>query len=120
MGLVRDDMLTEEDIRTKRKLMEAFSKKAPEGIAPAPVPGATPGAGPKEGVMPKPQAQIPKLEETARPKIKPPRARPDSQNKWNTETKAELMTDYMKDYRNTGKVNETASPNSKYVRKTVG
>ena len=50
---------------------------------------------------------------TKRPKMKPPRRKPEAQKKWNDDNKTEVMRQYMRDYRSTGKVTETDSPKSK-------
>jgi hypothetical protein len=51
------------------------------------------------------------------PKIKPPRALPEHKKEWSEDTKTEKMKEYMQDYRSEGKVYETTSPKSKYIKK---
>lgn len=54
------------------------------------------------------------------PKIKPPRALPEHKKEWSEDTKTEKMKEYMQKYRSEGKVFETTSPKSKYVKKPRG
>lgn len=51
------------------------------------------------------------------PKIKPSRALPEHQKKWNESNKTEKMKQYMDDYRSEGKIYETNSPKNVYVKK---
>jgi len=46
------------------------------------------------------------IKPVARPKIKPPRAKPEASKTWGTDTKRENMREYMSDYRGTGRINE--------------
>ena len=95
-----DDTPTKEETREKRlKCEDSVSTTAP---------------GSKKQV-PKPTED--KVVPTERPHIKPPRRKRQTEKKWNEESKSELMRDYMKDYRQTGKVMETNSPKNKYTKK---
>jgi hypothetical protein len=65
----------------------------------------------------KTHVQNEKVDYVAPPKIKRPRRLHDHQKKWNEDTKTGLMKEYMQKYRAEGKVYETNSPKSKYVKK---
>lgn len=97
--ILRDDTPTEEEIHERR--------------------GRKKGQVPETGVVPVPTVKV--QEEgpgvVPAPKIKPSRALPEHKKKWNEENSAEEMKKYMRDYRAEGKVYETDSPKSKYVRK---
>lgn len=54
---------------------------------------------------------------TALPERRRPREQPSHLNKWNEDTKTELMNDYMKNYRADGKDKEVEGPNSTYKKK---
>jgi hypothetical protein len=51
---------------------------------------------------------------TAPPKIRAPRRKPSFKNKWNADSKKDLMRDYMKEYRSTGRDIETGN---RYIKK---
>jgi len=63
------------------------------------------------------RVQIEKAKPVAPSKIKRPRRLHEHQKKWNEEDKTGLMKEYMQNYRAEGKVYETDSPKSKYVKK---
>lgn len=54
---------------------------------------------------------------TALPERRRPREQPSHLNKWNEDTKTELMNDYMKNYRADGKDKEVEGPKSTYKKK---
>jgi len=96
-----DDTPSDEEIKEKRKLPE----KAKSNLKVSP--------GDTKVVV---KEETP-LKPTKRPDIKPPRRQTEVSKKWNQNSKRELMRDYMRDYRSTGKINQTNGPKNKYVKK---
>jgi hypothetical protein len=95
-----DETPTEDEIKKKRLCEEecATATKAPNR---------------RKG----PKVKEEKIFPTERPHIKPPRRKLETRKKWNNDTKTDNMREYMQDYRQTGKVNETNSPKNKYTKK---
>lgn len=63
------------------------------------------------------QVEEAKITPTAPPQQRRPRKQPGHLNKWNSETKKDLMQGYMQDYRAEGKDKEVDGPNSTYKKK---
>lgn len=55
--------------------------------------------------------------ETALPKQRAPRRKPEHLKKWNTEDKTDLMKEYMREYRSDGKIRDTDGVKNVYVKK---
>lgn len=66
---------------------------------------------------PKSKEIVPDSKPVAVPVQRRPRRQPSHKNKWNDDTKAGLMKEYMQNYRADGKVMETNGPKNFYVKK---
>jgi hypothetical protein len=57
------------------------------------------------------------IKPTAPPQQRRPRKQPGHKNKWNADTKTDLMKEYMQNYRAEGKDKEVDGPKSTYKKK---
>lgn len=110
-SIVTDDTPTDEEIREQRLTGKAIETEE-EGSEGTKKKLQTKS---RKRVRTKPKEQA--IKPTKRPRIKPPRRKPQTSKKWNDDTKTEQMRDYMKEYRQTGRVRETNSPKNVYVKK---